>query len=441
VIAASVLIGGTGADVFQLFALEVFRLRPAMIGALLALGLFSIPVQLYGAAVSIRTPNRTLMQRNYFALLLVVIAIPFAASLTAHNRLVGIAVLGVLVVVGESANSYGWGTAWQSWIQSITQPESRGRVLANMRLVAQSTALVYITLVGALARPALTQSDLVVAAAIVATYVVVALVLYGTIPDPSAERRNRATQLDLSASARLRRDLRSLREGVRILGRIPSLRNLLLTVIMFEFLGTPLFATYMIAVLRLPVAAVGVVIAVRKGLTVASLPLWGRFVDRWGSVRTGRAGLLAFGVLSLLWLFVTPGGAHTVSGFALTVGLLLACSLILNGVDISILNEGHRRIPDAYSGIAFSLYDLIQSSLMQGVFALAGVLIGLASTGPLASFGALHLDWYKTYLVIGGGTAIAAAVILGRNVERTAPSDAVRIPSTATAPPPATASP
>ena len=402
-VATALLTGGLGAEVFQLMALGVLDMRPAAVGLALLSQVLCVPVQLYAASASLYTPNRVLLRRGHLGLCAVVLALLAAPAVASTNRQLGLVVVVVAVLVGACSMSYGWATGWQSWMQSLTTPENRGRVLGIMRFTTQAVGVLFLLLATSLATPRLTAGRFAVLAALILGYLVLALLLQRRLPDPSEQTR--------SSQARPARRLGSftaLWAAISRLGAVPALRRLAPTVVLVNFLGTPLVLTYLVVVVEMPVAVVGVLLAVRQVLAVASVLLWGRLLSSRPAVSVIKFGLTAYALVTGLWLIIQPGTGHRLWVMAAAGAILVATGVLFNGISLAVLTEAHGQIPESESGVAFSLLSLVESTSMYLLLGLAGVLVGAAGLPGAGGW----FDPYRAFLILTAVLAVVSALRL-----------------------------
>jgi MFS family permease len=120
----------------------------------------------------------------------------------------------------------------------------------------------------------------------------------------------------------------------------------------------------------------------------ATLPLWGRFVDRFGG-RTLFALLVpAMAVLNLLWLFAGPSESH----WQVIVAVFYLCQgIFVFGIGVGItdmmLGSARKGHESAYINIAFVL-----NTLAIGVGPFLGALVARSFAGACGQWGAVTLD-------------------------------------------------
>jgi hypothetical protein len=299
--------------------------------------------------------------------------------------------------------SYGWATGWQSWMQSLTSPEDRGRVLGIMRFTTQSVGVLFLLLATSLATPRLNAGRFAVLAALIFGYLVVALLLQRRLPDPSEQTRSSQTR-----SVHRRASFAALWAAVVRLGAVPPLRRLAPTVVLVNFLGTPLALTYLVVVVEIPVAVVGVLLAVRQVLAVASVLFWGKLLSSRPGVSVIKFGLTAYALVTGLWLIIQPGMGHRPWVMATAGAVLVATGVLFNGISLAVLTEAHGQIPESESGVAFSLLSLVESTSMYLLLGLAGVLVGAVDRFSIPGAGG-WFDPYRAFLVLTAVFAVACA--------------------------------
>lgn len=407
IVATALLTGGLGAEVFQLIALHLLDLAPAGVGLVLLAQVTSIPVHLYAAGASLYTPNRVLLRRGHLGLATVVIALMLSPVVAEHDRRGGITVLLLAVVVGSCAASYGWGTAWHPWMQSLTTPADRSRVLGHMRFTARACGVLFLLLATVLATPRLTLGRFWFLCLLILAYLALALVLQSRLPDPTERARTA-----VAGSDRRMPTMAGLRAATRQLWGVSRLRRLALTVVLTHLLSTPLVLTYLVVVTKMPVAVVGAALAVRQVVAVTALLAWGRFLASRSNVSVIRGCLGLYAAICALWLVVLPGSGRQPLVIAMTCGLMIAMGALVSGVNLAVTNETYRQIPVAVAGVAFSLVGIIESTTLSVLQGVGGVLVELSDLVTLA--GGL-VDPYRLFLVIAPVLALLSAYRLERS--------------------------
>ncbi|MGH9039057.1 MAG: hypothetical protein ACRDZ3_02380 [Acidimicrobiia bacterium] len=273
-----------------------------------------------------------------------------------------------------------------------------------MRLVVQSIGFAYVVAAAALTGGGLSPERFLLLLLPLGGYVALALRLNRGLPERAVEER--------PAGGRQSRDGSGLASAVGRLRADPALRRLAELLAITELLGPPLLVTYLIDVAGVRSSTAITLALVRQVASLVTLPLFGRAVDRHGPERVARTALVAIAALSTTWVLTACLGLLT--DRLLLLGLLiLGLALAMNAVSLAILALAHERIPPSEAGVAFSLYDLVESSVAQLLAIFGGMLITVAGRGGQVSFAGVGVDVYTLWMAAGAVMA-GLAVRLAR---------------------------
>ncbi len=145
----------------------------------------------------------------------------------------------------------------------------------------------------------------------------------------------------------------------------------------------------------------------------ATLPLWGRLVDRFGGRILFAALVPALAALNLLWLFANPVGAHwqvVVAAFYLFQGILLFGIGV--GITDMMLGSARKGHESAYINISFVI-----NSMAVGVGPFLGALVARSFAGVMEQWGPLSLDPNRC-VFLGRFLLMLTPVLLIRRLSR-----------------------
>lgn len=131
-------------------------------------------------------------------------------------------------------------------------------------------------------------------------------------------------------------------------------------------IGGPFWQPFMIEKLRISIVGIQVYGTLSAISSIATLPLWGRMIDRFGNKSAMRFAILLGGLNPILWLFATPDFYWVIYLEAVLAGIMWAGGgVIATNFVLSIAPEEKRQV---YSGVfaAFSGVGMMITMLLSG---------------------------------------------------------------------------
>jgi MFS family permease len=418
VVAVATVTGGpVGAQIFQLYAAQVLGLSASEIGLALGLLVLSLPSSFVAASLARRVGHKRLLVGAYSATVVLLLPFFFLPRIFQASFVVGFVSLIVILVLKEAIFAGSWGAAWFSWMRLLSTPRDRGRFFARMRWTVQLFGIGLIVLFGAVVGSHITSGDFDVLLAVLVAYLLAAVALMATLPEPRPEPAT-AEQIELSNREGAPWRLREAASPRRLLGGLlvsrdaaylSTINSLLLTT------GPPLlFSVYAATVLKFSDREIARILIVQAIVTVAVLPLWGRLIDRAGCVFAVQLALAATVAVTPLWLLVERSGADQLSLVLVTCATALAAALA-NCAGITLRTWLGEVVDQETSLRSFASFNVLSYGTRYVFVAISGFVLS-ATARHSASLGFVHVDGYRALIVAGVVPGIAA-LALTRRVE------------------------
>jgi MFS family permease len=121
-----------------------------------------------------------------------------------------------------------------------------------------------------------------------------------------------------------------------------------------QMIGAPFYPTYMLRDLKMPFFGVGLVNAAAQVTVLASSPLWGRIVDRYGCRPVLVACTAALAPIPLVWIWMTT----PLRIYMTVIPLNLLCGVIGAGVSVAISTLIYKVTPSTGRSVQFAIYAL-----------------------------------------------------------------------------------
>jgi hypothetical protein len=339
------------------------------------------------------------MRLGYSVVLLLLVllgAVPEAARF--GRTAVFCSFVAVLLCI-EIAVSVSWGVAWHPWMRVLVTGAHRARFVSRMQFATQLLNVGLTMGFGLLAGAVVDKNEYRILLAAIAAFLVVSIATLGRMPST----RVPADQTPTGVGG-------ELRAAVHGLVRQRALRRLTVVYLVDTLLSVPVVVIYAVVTLHIAAAVVAIILAVRGLIAPLSLLGWGRLSRRLGTYRIIVFTMIGTIAVRLLWLLLPtgdgPAGTPTIALFAVVV---VTAAVFGAGYGNANLTTWYDAVPDAHARAMFALRDVIASSKLQ-LYAAAGgiVLAGTAALGT-ASFGVVHLDGFRVFLLTG----IPVAALIG----------------------------
>lgn len=123
---------------------------------------------------------------------------------------------------------------------------------------------------------------------------------------------------------------------------------------MTQTVAGPFYPTYMLRDMHMPFVGVGLVNAAAQVTVLASSPLWGRVVDRYGCRPVLIACTAALAPLPLVWIWMTS----PLRIYATIIPLNLLVGAMIAGVSVAINTLSYKTTPSEGRSVQFAIYSL-----------------------------------------------------------------------------------
>ncbi len=339
----SIYVASTGGMFLIGYALKLGA-DDVQIGLLTAVPMLCVVAQLLTAAIVERGASR---RRLTIAAALVnvlgwvlIILIPYAT--TGLSQAVRVAMLTGIVSLGAFF-AHVQGNARSSWIGDLVPPSMRGHFFGRIMMfagfiamgfaLAEGMFLDYVKNMGVAAFSVLFAFGMLFGLANVALFV--------PQPDiPLVHAGKRPAFLSMVKDTFANRPLMAL-----------MLFHLMWQT---QMIGAPFYPTYMLRDLQMPFFGVGLINAAAQVTVLASSPLWGRIVDRYGCRPVLIACAAALAPIPLIWIWMTT----PLRIYATVIPLNLVCGVIGGGVSVAISTLLYKVTPSAGRSVQFAIYSL-----------------------------------------------------------------------------------
>lgn len=339
----SIYVASTGGMFLTGYALKLGA-NNVQIGLLTAIPMLCVVAQLFTSAIvergtSRRTLTLTAALTNVLGWVLIIM-IPYAAAgLSATTR---IGLLTAIVSLGAFF-AHVQGNARSSWVGDLVPAQMRGKFFGRITMfagfiamgfaLAEGLFLDYVKNMGIAAFSVLFVFGMLFGLANAALFV--------PQPDvPLHHQEDRPTFLAMVRGAFANGPLMML-----------MLFHLFWQV---QMIGAPFYPVYMLRDMRMPFFGVGLINAAAQVTVLATSPLWGRIVDRYGCRPVLVACTAALVPIPLIWIWMTT----PLRIYMTVIPLNLLCGVIGAGVSVAITTLLYKVTPSAGRSVQFAIYSL-----------------------------------------------------------------------------------
>jgi MFS family permease len=314
------------------------------IGLLTAVPMLCVVAQLFTSAIVERgTSRRTLTLAAALTNVLgwiLIIMIPYAAAGLSATAQIGL--LTAIVALGAFF-AHVQGNARSSWVGDLVPAQMRGRFFGRITMfagfiamgfaLAEGLFLDYVKNMGIAAFSVLFVFGMLFGLANASLFAPQADV-------PLQRQESRPTFLAMVKAAFTNRPLMML-----------MLFHLLWQV---QMIAAPFYPTYMLRDMKMPFFGVGLINAAAQITVLATSPLWGRIVDRYGCRPVLVACTAALVPIPLIWIWMTT----PLRIYMTVIPLNLVSGVIGAGVSVAITTLMYKATPSAGRSVQFAVYSL-----------------------------------------------------------------------------------
>jgi len=376
-------------DIFQLYVVDTLGYSSLLVSAVALCMMLSVPLQLLAPRLVDRFGHRWVMVLGSALLLPALLTVFASGFIVSHSRLAAAICLIVGATMAEIGISISFGTAWCAWYAEFTDASQRPLFLSMLSFASQGTVIAAFVIQTVGFNGEVTETFYRGVLAYCLAYIVGSIIIYSQLPD---------SQQDVCQAIPDKTRWRQLM-------RVQDYRIILIASTAEFLIGVPLLAVYALTILKVPAAAVGLILIVRSTASLICAPVAGWLIGRVGTLVALRTFGIALFLQMLAWTLLPQVGdtAWAVTMFAMFVAVFqiskATFSLALSTVEFEVVRPEHRvRM--------FTLVDVVSSTAMQLNLALGSVLVAASATGVFVNTSLIRLDVVKILTGLGAGVAL-----------------------------------